>query len=490
MAFNPEKFAKISRELQSTEGRESTRQELADVMAVIIGEDRKYFGDIALREKIENMIVSFPAEERQNIISELRTITQEAGWKAAHDIVAGALDLDKEVERSIGEREQVEIYEHTVKRPENIQHFRDFLNPEGGPTHNWIPRKYDIQRYLKTATEVHARCGRNGAIRVLDIGGGSGFLGKLIADEAKNQGLELEITVMDPDTKTVTKAKNTFSDTENLSFEIGTSNQALALFEPELTATEKNKFDELESKRLELLERGKEELSHIKALLVSLEGEDDEQTTADISSILSGAFGNRASAILEQSGVSLDNLPPLEQIRDTLADFYNSRWEAHQQDVIAIRDEQEKIYAGKGTKQSKVDLVLNSWMPIGLDFTREMRMMNAPAIIYARERGGATGIYYLNRNPVNLGKEKSYGTGDNYADVSWWEGVATSEVRSEGYGYIGGAANVSEIHIHKSIGISDEELEIQNPSNDNKYAWEQSLEQYIGRQRVEDKNFY
>ncbi|TSC74017.1 MAG: hypothetical protein G01um101448_397 [Parcubacteria group bacterium Gr01-1014_48] len=491
MEFNPERFAKISEQLHSDEEREAGRQELADLMAVLVGEDSSYFDDRELKERIENAIVSFPVEERKNIASELRGITKEAGWKIAHNIVAGALDLDKEIERTVGQREQVEIYSHTVRRPENIQHFRDFLNAEGGPAHYWIPRKYDIKRYVKTAVEAHERSRKTGAIKVLDIGGGSGLLGKLSAGEARNHSLELEVTVIDPDAKTVTKAKDTFTDTGNLKFEIGTSNQALAMFGAELTGSDKEKFDELEKKRLELLERGKEELSHIKALLVSLESESDEETTSpDISSVLSGAFGNRARTILEQSGIALDHLPPIEQIRDTLADFYNQRWEFNQQQILGIRDEQEKIYSEKGVGQSKVDVVLNSWMPIGLDFTREMRMLNAPAIIYARERGGATGVDYLSENPVNLGKENSYGTGSNYDGVSWWEGVATSGVRSDRYGYSGGVANTSQIDFHKSMGISDQELEIPNPTEDEKYAWEKSLEQHIGRERIEKLHFY
>lgn len=487
MEFNPEKFAGISKGLRSDETREPARQELADVMAVLVGEDSSYFGDRELREKIENAVTSFPIEERQNIVSELQKITQESGWKTAHNIVAGALDLDKEIERTLGQREQVKIYRHTVRRPENIHHFRDFMNPEGGPTHYWIPRKYDIQRYVKTAVEAHTRSGRSGAIRVLDIGGGSGFLGKLIADKARNQGIELEVTVMDPDTKTVTKAKEAFADTQNLKFEIGTSNQALEMFGPELTPDEKDKFDELENRRLEMLEAGKQELSHIKALLVSLEAEsDDETSNPDISSILSGAFGNRARTILEQSGISLDNLPAIEQLRDTIADFYNTRWEFHQQRILGIRDEQEKIYAAKGPGKANVDMVLNSWMPIDLDFTREMRMLNAGAIIYARERGGATGVNYLREDPVDLGKETSYSTGDNYNDVSWWEGVATSRMGR----YFGRVANVSQIHIHKELGISNEELEIPEPDKKQQYAWEESLEQFFGRQKIRDRRFF
>ncbi len=491
MELNPEKLAAIAEHLKSSENRESARQQLADLAAVLIGEGSDSWRDADLRDKLERAIFSFPPQDQKNVVLELQTITKEAGWRTAHNIVAGELDLDKEIERTVGQREQVEIYRHTVRRPENIQNFRDFLNPEGGPTHYWIPRKYDVSRYVKIALLAHERSGRTGPIKVLDIGGGSGFLGKLIADEARNQGLELEITVMDPDAETVTKAKEAFSDTGNLKFEIGTSNQALEMFGPELTTAEKDKFNELEKKRHEMLETGKEELSHIKALLVSLEGEGDEGTTGpDISSVLSGAFGTRARIILEQSGITTGSLPSIEQIRDVLADFYNSRWEFHQQRVLSIRDEQEKVYAEKRVGQANVDVVLNSWMPIGLDFTREMRMLNAPAIIYARERGGATGVDWPSENPVNLGKESSYSTGSNYDNVSWWEGVATSGVRSDRYGYSGGVANVSQSHIRKGLGISDEELEIPNPGEKEKYVWEESLERLIGRDRVEQRHFY
>ena len=313
MKFNPEKFIRISRQLHSEEGQESSRQELAEMLAVLVGEFED--NDVLLTEKIKNIITSFPVEERPSIILELQNITKEAGWRIAHDIVAGALDLDKEIERTIGKREQVRIYKHNVERPENIKHCSDFLNPEGMFVHYWVPLKYDIQRCVKTAVEVHARSGKEGPIKILDVGGGSGFLGKLLADEAKKQGIELEVTVIDPDTETVTQAKEIFSDTDNLKFKIGTSNQALEMFGPELTTEERDMFNELEKKLLETCEAAKEELLHIKALLVSLESESEKETESpDISSILSSAFGNRVRAILKKNNISLSRLPKIEQI--------------------------------------------------------------------------------------------------------------------------------------------------------------------------------
>jgi hypothetical protein len=489
MALNPEKFSRISGKLGSIEKRESGRQELADVMAAIIGAD-DYYCTHELREKMENVIGSFPPEERANIVSELQDITKGAGWRMAHDIVAGALDLEKEIERTVGQREQIKIYRHTVKRPEEVQHFSDFLNPEGGPTHYWIPRKYDIQRYVKTAVEAHKRTGRSGTIKVLDIGGGAGLIGKLIADEAKNQGIDLEVTVMDPDAEIMKIARNTFSDTDNLRFEIGTSNQALYTFGPDLEAADESRFDELEKNRLEIIEHGKIELAHIKALLVSLEGlGNDEAANPDISLVLSGAFGNRAHSILEQSGVTSDDLPPVEQIRDILADYYSSKWDHYQQGLLDIRDEQERIYTKDGVSQSKIDLVINSWMPTGLDFTREIRMLNAPAIIYAREVSGITGVDYVGEWLENLGKEASYETGDSYSDISSWEGVATIAVKAPEFGYLPVASNECVIQIHSGIDISNEELEVPNPSKNEKYAWEESLEQLLGPERIRDKNF-
>jgi hypothetical protein len=492
MIFNPEMIAGIPEELRSNEGRESAHQKLADLMAIIVGaggENSFNINESKLREKIEETIALFSAQERCNIIAELRAVTKDVGWQTAHDILAGELDLAKEIEGTVEQRERVKIYGHTVRRPEDIKSFEDFISDKGGPPQYWIPRKYDIQRYIKSAVEAHERSGKSGTIKVLDIGGGSGFLGKLIADEAKNQGLDLEVTVMDPDAETLTKAREVFSDTRNLKFETGTSNQALSMFGPELTAIERDKFDELENKRLELLEVGKEELSYIKAMLVGLEAEDDEEVAGpDILALLSGAFGNRARTILEQSGIALDQLPPFEQIRDTVADFYRLRWEFHQREVLSIRDEQEKIYAQKELAQAKVDMVLNSWMPLGLDFTREMRMLNAPAIVFASHSGEATGIKYVSENPVNLGKVRSYDTGNNYKYISEWQGVATTEVSRYKYGYPG-SANVSEIHFHKGVGILAEELDIPDPSEAEGYAWEKSLIDQIGIERIRKRHF-
>jgi hypothetical protein len=60
---------------------------------------------------------------------------------------------------------------------------------------------------------------------------------------------------------------------------------------------------------------------------------------------------------------------------------------------------------------------------------------------------------------------------------------------SERFGYSGGIANVSQIHIHEELGISDEELEVPEPDKDQRYAWEESLEQLIGQERLRDRRF-
>lgn len=479
MGFNPERFIELSAQLSREGEREQAREELADFLASVSD-----LYEWSLKGKIEDALAHIPMEQRQSFASELALIAEEVGWENAHKILSGELNLDREIERAVELRPDVKLYSHTVRRPDGIKHFKDFFKPEGGPVHYWIPRKFDIRRYVRIAQLAHEKSGRTGPVCLLDVGGGSGFLGKLIADEARMQGLDIEVTVVDPDEKIVAEAKNTFADTVNLKFDVDTAQGALSKYGPELSQAQRKHFDDLENQRQDLIEKGKEEIAQIRAILTALEGVD---TPSDI---LKGPYGQRTERVLRIAGVDISKADTAEQICDALADYYTARREALQEKIQHIRDEQERLYESAGMQQAKVDVVLNSWMPLGLDFTRELRCLNAPAIIYARERGGATGVDYASDSPADLGKESSYKLGKFYYqdDGLCWEGVASGAVRSRTE-YWGGSANVSEIVLRKGIHISKNELGKPPPDKD-KYHWEKSLEELIGRERVEDQEFY
>lgn len=488
MALNPERLVELSTQLSHEGEREQVRKELADFLAGIIP-----FYEWTLRDKIEKALAHVPKERRQEFALELASIAEEVGWKEAHKVLSGELELDRESERAVGSRPDVEFYRHTVQRPQDIQNFKDFFKPEGGSTHYWIPRKFDIRRYVRIAQLAHERSGRTGPIQVLDVGGGSGFLGKLIADEARAQGMDCEVAVIDPDEKIVAEARSTFADTDNLKFDVGTAVDAVARYGPELPGIKKVRFNGLERQRIELITNGRKELAMIKATLTALEGLEMP------SDIVKGPYQDTAKRVLREAGIDVSKGELAEHIRDAVADYYTVRHRTLQETIQRIRDEQEELYRGVGYQKAKVDVVLNSWMPLGLDFTRELRWVNAPAIIYARERGGATGVDYVGDSPADLGKEQSYEAGLFYHrdDNLWWDGIASSVVRSfagsedfaRRFGYFGGAANASDVVLRKGIHIHEAELG-EPPADEEKYPWEKSLEDLIGRDRVDNLDFY
>ena len=184
----------------------------------------------------------------------------------------------------------------------------------------------------------------------------------------------------------------------------------------------------------------------------------------------------------------------MNKFQDKIADSYILQREFYQRKILTIQDEQEKIYIKTG--QSKIDMVLNSWMPEGLNFTREIRMLNPSSIIYARDAQGSTGLRYFRSidDIEDLGKEISYGTGENYDDILHWKGMATSAIKRIKHNgdldsFPSSATNILQVHIRKDIDFSDKELQIPNPADDKKYPWEKSLELAFGKEEIEDKDY-
>jgi len=86
---------------------------------------------------------------------------------------------------------------------QEIHSLDDFLN--SFPLF-FIPQKEEIARFLALARDIHnERINRkekeiSDPIRILDVGGGNGALGKLITDLAVENGLNVEYIVVDPNT--------------------------------------------------------------------------------------------------------------------------------------------------------------------------------------------------------------------------------------------------------------------------------------------------
>lgn len=86
----------------------------------------------------------------------------------------------------------------------------------------WIPTRRDIRKMIEVLDAVHGT--ESSPIRVLDIGGASGFLGKLIVDEARSRGLEVECIILDPAKDVVDEARNYYQQKgeKQLAFVTGT----------------------------------------------------------------------------------------------------------------------------------------------------------------------------------------------------------------------------------------------------------------------------
>ncbi len=485
MINNTEQISEISNKISDSDEHEHARKELASVMATIVGLNEGY--ENGIRDDISTVLATLDSQKRKEMLSELEEITREAGWKLAHEVITNSRDIDKQIEIISARNDKkvnsidsdVHKYEQKIIRPEEIndlEHWREGM--EKVPCF-WIPKKQDILQYVKTAVEVHKISQREGKIKVVDVGGGSGFLGKLIADEATKQGIALEVIVVDPDVNLIEKAKVIYEDTSNLKFEVGSAKQALEMFGPKLDVSEKNEFTKLQNESTEITETGRAELVRISALMASLEGlSEDGFYLPSIVSLLTGAYGDTAINILNESGVVPDGTMSIEEIRNSISDYYISRSDYYHQEIVKIHERQENIYTAKETEHSQIDVVVNSWMPAGIDFTRELRMMGPAAIIYTQndEVTGSGGMYSDSAPYYVLGVDCSYESGSSYKEIMSWPVVPWYLARSTFYD----DHNFIEIQMRNDIKITKEELKTAVPEKDDRYKWEQYLQNRIG----------
>ncbi len=91
------------------------------------------------------------------------------------------------------------------------------------------PRKEDICRLIFVAQELHAERVRMGEaspddpISIVDVGGASGAMGALCNDVARENGLKIHYTVVDPHREIVEQAQSAYGD--EIAFEIKTAHE-------------------------------------------------------------------------------------------------------------------------------------------------------------------------------------------------------------------------------------------------------------------------
>jgi hypothetical protein len=471
------------------EERERARRELADFIASIA-----FIGQWGAQDTgIKNAVAAMPEARRQQFIEELRSVATDVGWEDVDGMLRGESTFDHEVRRAVDIDPSVKLYEHAIRHPKDIERVQDFITGAGTPAHYWVPRKVDIRRYVRVAELAHFQSGRTGPVRILDVGGGSGLLAKLIADEARVQGLEVEVVVVDPDERTIGTASRTYADTPAIRFEVGTARDALLRHGPEPSPLKREELDALEREQGALIARGREEIASIKATLAAIEGADS------MGALVRGPFGETAELIFREAGVDPQMERTIESVRNAVAQHYVQRFKFFRHAITEIRDRQEHLLllASRDPRSAEFDVVVNSWMPSGLDFTREIRSIGAPAIIYALESSGATGASAYREGPGDVGLEESYQTGHAYRTLTGWDGIATSKfyVGDDGavkYLRMSSVGQHTQVQCRKGFAIQAQDIgRIPPVSDTEKYPWERSLEELAGKQEIEwiDKSF-
>ena len=290
----------------------------------------------------------------------------------------------------------------------------------------FVPRKQEIGRMLALAKGMHDERIYRGEtthttpITIVDIGGANGALGKLMVDLAKQNGLKIEYTVVDPDRPSIDKAAAFYAKDPSLKFvaqDGGTFNKELHHDSPMLV--------ELMNQREELIRDGDQKHEDLRKVLMEIQevfrrGELDADMIRAYLKIFKDNFEINLPADLAED---------VEKFNEVLLGDYSVRpsktfMDVHLSSWGQLVDELTRQIGQELQRQpSKFDLVINSWMPVRLDLTKEIQEASGAAILYAVERFGATGCRsdapYV-EYPEHLGQGESYNPGPQYQSQVGW----------------------------------------------------------------------
>ncbi len=121
-------------------------------------------------------------------------------------------------------------------------------------------------------------------------------------------------------------------------------------------------------------------------------------------------------------------------------------------------------------RDKNIDMVINSWMPMGMNLTPALQKIKARSIAYVLEKSGATGD-----------EDKSYEPGRQYYDAFTWHGPSLTEVQFISLPYPqtkSGDGNKIRIQLRRDI-LQPIISPIKIPSSE-RYAWETGLRKAIG----------
>jgi len=301
----------------------------------------------------------------------------------------------------------------------------------------FVPRKEEIGRILALAKQMHETRIKEGEkgnaepIRIVDIGGASGALGKLITDLAKENGLEIEYTVVDPDKTSVEAASKFYQDNPQLKFR----EQRGGDFDAE-QYRDNPKIISLLKRRKEIIAEGQRKATDLQKVITEIR-EREDANTLDRESIRRYLNILRENFDIDWPGALTDDAKEFlakfdyQEDEETgrmirFIDLYMKGWRKH------VADATEGLERHIRQAPEHYDLVINSWMPPGMDLTKEVREANGAAILYALERFGATGCRSDADHPMNpryVGHEESYNPGTTYKSRLGWTSHATPQLQ-------------------------------------------------------------
>jgi hypothetical protein len=334
----------------------------------------------------------------------------------------------------------------------------------------WRPQREEIARILAIAQSLKKENPQQNAegIKMLDIGGGNAVLGKLIIDFAREQGIHVEYTIVDPDQHVVEQAQSIFAD-EMKFFPIGVSDFVEEMYKDNTeiqTLLQKRKRLLIEDRvRYQDLAQICEKIGYLKQYKLAIDSslledfkkswEQDFYSTEEIPSFDPEVFKTWVYGQEEQFHYKT---------------LFGRWFLARQKDIAQITKEIEKKV---GDFASPYDLVLNSWMPHEMDFTADIRFLNGSGILYATARDGSTGIQNMDsgyvmhsREPALLGEEESYGVGENYKMHCGWVGRSLFETRDVPF------CNGIIVEVKKTHpSYQDGEFSIESFSLGEEYPW-------------------
>jgi len=345
----------------------------------------------------------------------------------------------------------------------------------------FIPTKCEIARILGLAKRMHeirlcrGEKHKKDPIEIVDIGGGNGALGKLITNLAAENNIAINYTTVDPDKTTIQSALDYYKNDKSLNFFIGNAEDFVLEMYKEVPSVYT-----LLKERKKLILEGEERISDLQIVLQTILQNENHQDTCSVPLLF-------LDVLEKDFGITYFNLviDLKSEIISSIEEKYINNWRAK------INELTQKIGKVIAEQPARFDLVINSWMPPGIDFTKDIREAGGAAILYALERNGISGCRIRSScgDTIKiLGYEESYVPGPYYEQLYGWLSHSTPQARAmdqlgQEYFYQDAGrwaksfSNAFVVQIHKEYKESGDGFDYNNYELElgEQYFWEADL---------------